>query len=220
MLLAEDEQTLAMIVKESLETRNFEISVAHNGVEALELFLHKTFDVLVLDIMMPEKDGLTLAKEIRKIDKHIPIIFLTAKSQVQDVVEGFQTGANDYLKKPFSMEELIVRIQALVGRFHLLEEAKIQSIGKYSFDFVKQTLTIETEVFNLTHREAELLDILLKNQNQLVERSVILTKIWGKDDFFNGRSMDVFITKLRKKLAKDASIQIVNIRGQGYKMIF
>lgn len=220
MLLAEDEETLAMIVKESLETRNFEISVAHNGVEALELFLNKTFDVLVLDIMMPEKDGLTLAKEIRKIDKHIPIIFLTAKSQVQDVVEGFQTGANDYLKKPFSMEELIVRIQALVGRFHLVEDSKIQEIGNYSFDYTKQTLKTGAEVFNLTHRETELLDILLKNQNQIVERSVILTKIWGKDDFFNGRSMDVFITKLRKKLAKDASIQIVNIRGQGYKMIF
>lgn len=220
MLLAEDEETLAMIVQESLETRNFEISVAHNGVEALKLFLNKTFDVLVLDIMMPEKDGLTLAKEIRKIDKHIPIIFLTAKSQVQDVVEGFQTGANDYLKKPFSMEELIVRIQALVGRFHLEEDSKIQAIGNYSFDYTKQTLKTDAEVFNLTHRETELLDILLKNQNQIVERSVILKKIWGKDDFFNGRSMDVFITKLRKKLAKDASIQIVNIRGQGYKMIF
>jgi len=220
MLLAEDEQTLAMIVKESLETRNFEISVAHNGVEALDLFLNNMFDVLVLDIMMPEKDGLTLAKEIRKINKHIPIIFLTAKSQVQDVVEGFQSGANDYLKKPFSMEELIVRIQALVGRFHLIEEAKIQSIGKYTFDYTKQTLTIENDFFSLTYREAELLDILLNNHNQVVERSVILTKIWGKDDFFNGRSMDVFITKLRKKLSQDDSIQIVNIRSQGYKLIF
>lgn len=220
MLLAEDEQTLAMIVKESLETRNFEISVAHNGVEALELFLNKTFDVLVLDIMMPEKDRLTLAKEIRKINKQIPIIFLTAKSQVQDVVEGFQSGANDYLKKPFSMEELIVRIQALVRRFNLIEEAKIQSIGKYTFDYIKQNLEIENEAFSLTHREAELLDLLLKNHNQVVERSVILTKIWGKDDFFNGRSMDVFITKLRKKLAKDVSIQIINIRNQGYKLIF
>src|SRR5690606_35554077 len=161
MLLAEDEETLAMIVKESLETRNFEISVAHNGVEALELFLHKTFDVLVLDIMMPEKDGLTLAKEIRKIDKHIPIIFLTAKSQEQDVVEGVRTGANDYLNKAFSMGELIVMIQPLVGRFYMVEESKEKNIGKYSFDSTKQTPKRDAEVFNLTHRETDLLDMRL-----------------------------------------------------------
>src|SRR5690554_3802204 len=171
MLLAEDEQTLAMIVKESLETRNFEISVAHNGVEALDLFLNNMFDVLVLDIMMPEKDGLTLAKEIRKINKHIPIIFLTAKSQVQDVVEGFQSGANDYLKKPFSMEELIVRIQALVGRINFVSESKTQMVGKYSFDYTKQTLENENKTFNLTHREAELLQILINNRNEIIERS-------------------------------------------------
>ena len=220
VLLAEDEETLAMIVKESLETRSFEISVAHNGVEALHTYLNHKFDILVLDIMMPEKDGLSLAKEIRKTDKHIPIIFLTAKSQVQDVVEGFQSGANDYLKKPFSMEELIVRIQALVRRINPVTEMKIQNIGKYSFDYTKQFLKVENEVFSLTHREAELLQMLLNNKNEIVERSIILTKIWGKDDFFNGRSMDVFITKLRKKLSQDESIQIINIRGQGYKIIF
>src|SRR5690606_14618128 len=220
MLLAEDEGTLAMIVKERLETMNLEISVAHNGVEALELFLNKTFDVLVLDIMMPEKDGLTLAKEIRKINKHIPIIFLTAKSQVQDVVEGFQTGANDYLKKPFSMEELIVRIQALIKRIYLVTQSNKQKIGKYSFDYIAQTLEIESKVLHLTSRETELLKMLLTNRNEIVERSIILTKIWGKDDFFNGRSLDVFITKLRKKLSLDDVVQIVNIRGKGYRLIF
>lgn len=220
MLLAEDEESLGMIVQESLETRNFEVSVAHNGVEALEFFLNKKFDVLVLDVMMPEKDGLTLAREIRKIDKQIPIIFLTAKSQVQDVVDGFQSGANDYLKKPFSMEELIIRIQALINRINLVQESKTQPIGKYTFDYIKQTLEMSNEIFTLTHREAELLQMLLNNKNEIVERSVILTKIWGKDDFFNGRSMDVFITKLRKKLSQDNSIQIVNIRSQGYKLIF
>lgn len=220
VLLAEDEETLAMIVKESLETRNFEISTAHNGVEALNKYLNGQFDVLVLDIMMPEKDGLTLAREIRQINKQIPIIFLTAKSQVQDVVEGFQSGANDYLKKPFSMEELIVRIQALVGRINFVSESKTQMVGKYSFDYTKQTLENENKTFNLTHREAELLQILINNRNEIIERSVILTKIWGKDDFFNGRSMDVFITKLRKKLSEDDSIQIINIRGLGYKIIF
>ena len=221
VLLAEDEETLAMIVKESLETRNFEISVANNGVQALDLYMNNVFDVLVLDIMMPDKDGLTLAREIRKTNKQIPIIFLTAKSQVQDVVEGFQSGANDYLKKPFSMEELIVRIQALSNRISLTnEELTIQYIGKYSFNYNKQLLQIKEDAFSLTHRESELLQILINNQNEIVERSVILTKIWGKDDFFNGRSMDVFITKLRKKLAKDDSIQIINIRSQGYKLIF
>lgn len=220
VLLAEDEETLAMIVKESLEMRNFEISITHNGIEALNKYLNDKFDVLVLDIMMPEKDGLTLAKEIRKTDKHIPIIFLTAKSQVQDVVEGFQSGANDYLKKPFSMEELIVRIQALTGKTHPSSEPEIQRVGKYFFNYTRQTLENESEVSSLTHRETELLQILINNRNEIVERSIILAKIWGKDDFFNGRSMDVFITKLRKKISKDKSIQIINIRGQGYKIIF
>ena len=219
VLLAEDEETLAMIVKESLETRNFEMTVVHNGVDAFEVFLQNDFDILVLDIMMPEKDGFTLAKDIRKVNKHIPIIFLTAKSQVQDVVEGFQIGANDYLKKPFSMEELIVRIQALVNRMDVANASKTQTIGKYLFDYVKQTLEIDTQIFNLTHREAEVLQMLLNNQNEIVERSVILTKIWGKDDFFNGRSLDVFITKLRKKISQDESIQIINIRGRGYKFL-
>lgn len=197
MLLAEDEETLAMIVHESLETRNFEISVTHNGVDALELFIKNTFDVLVLDIMMPKKDGLTLAKEIRKINKQIPIIFLTAKSQVQDVVEGFKMGANDYLKKPFSMKELIVRIEALLGRLNTgTKSSDNKKIGNYAFDFIKQTLTYNEELHSLTHREAELQDMLLLNHNNIVERSLILTKIWGKDDFFNDISMDVFITKL------------------------
>lgn len=219
VLLAEDEKILAMIVKESLETRDFEISVANNGAEALKLLINNDFDVLVLDVMMPEKDGFTLAKEIRMIDKNIPIIFLTAKSQAEDVVEGFKSGANDYLKKPFSMEELIVRVQSLMGRVYSAQEPKIQTIGKYTFDNIKQTLNIEEKTFNLTHREAELLQLLINNQNEVVERSVILTKLWGKDDFFTGRSMDVFITKLRKKLAMDNAVQIMNIRGRGYKII-
>ncbi len=220
VLLAEDEDTLAMIIKESLETRDFLISVVNNGNQAFNLFLKQEFDVLVLDIMMPEKDGLTLAKEIRQINKTIPIIFLTAKSQVQDVVEGFQSGANDYLKKPFSMEELIIRIKALTQRINGFTSDNIQKIGKYKFNYTKQILEFDNLIESLTNRESELLQIFINNRNQVVDRSVILTKIWGKDDFFNGRSMDVFITKLRKKLSKDNSIQIINIRGQGYKFIF
>jgi len=219
MLLAEDEETLAMIIKESLETRNFDILLAKDGEIALQHFLNRKFDIIVLDIMMPKKDGISLAKDIRKVNKDIPIIFLTAKSQVQDVVEGFQVGANDFIKKPFSMEELIVRIEALLGRISITSRNIEKMIGTYQFDYVKQTLVNNKEQHNLTHREAELLKMLLNNVNDVVDRSLILNKIWGKDDFFNGRSLDVFITKLRKKLSNDTSVQIVNVRGFGYKLV-
>jgi len=161
-----------------------------------------------------------LAKEIRKENQDIPIIFLTAKSQTEDVVEGFSLGGNDYLKKPFSMEELIVRINALLKRGKdELNDGPIK-IGNYIFNLKKQTLQIGTEIENLTHREAHLLYYLIKNKNQVLERSFILKKLWGDDDFFNARSMDVFITKLRKKLKEDPAIQIINVRGYGYKLIY
>ncbi len=220
VLLAEDEPALAQIVKESLETRNFTVFLAANGNEALEIYQVKAPEILVLDVMMPRKDGFTLAKEIRQLDEYIPIIFLTAKSQPSDVVEGFSIGGNDYLKKPFSMEELIVRIENLVNRKKLQQQSEILHIGEYIFDFPKQTLTFNFEEKELlTHREAHLLFHLCKNQNQVLDRSLILKKLWGDDDFFNARSMDVFISKLRKKLKKDKNIQIVNVRGYGYKLI-
>ncbi len=168
--------------------------------------------------MMPKKDGFTLAKEIRMEDDTIPIIFLTAKSQTQDVVEGFTIGGNDYLKKPFSMEELIVRINNLLNRTKLQKTSEILKIGDFVFDFPKQTLQYKAdEKTQLTHREAHLLFHLIKNE--VLERSLILNKLWGNDDFFNARSMDVFITKLRKKLNQDETIKIVNVRGFGYKLI-
>jgi len=174
---------------------------------------------MVLDVMMPKKDGFTLAKELREIDDTIPIIFLTAKSQTQDVVEGFTVGGNDYLKKPFSMEELIVRIHNLINRTKLQKTADILEIGDYSFDFPKQLLTYRTEdTVQLTHREAHLLFHLIKNKNSVLDRSLILNKLWGTDDFFSARSMDVFISKLRKKLKQDDRIQILNVRGFGYKL--
>ena len=220
VLLAEDESSLAQIVKESLETRNFVVFHASNGIEALKIYQDKAPEILVLDVMMPKKDGFTLAKEIRQVDKNIPIIFLTAKSQPLDVVEGFSIGGNDYLKKPFSMEELIVRIENLLNRKKLQQQSEILHIGGYVFDFPKQTLIFNNEVKELlTHREAHLLFHLCKNQNQVLDRSLILKKLWGDDDFFNARSMDVFISKLRKKLSKDSKIQIVNVRGFGYKLI-
>lgn len=219
ILLAEDEPALGLIVKESLETRNFAVTLCADGELAFELFTSQVFDILVLDVMMPKKDGLSLAKEVRKMDKKIPIIFLTAKSQTIDVIEGFNAGGNDYLKKPFSMEELIVRINALLGRIHLGKSDSILCIGQYTFDLTKQTLHLFEEKVSLTHREAELLHLLIENKNEIVDRSILLKKIWGNDDFFNGRSMDVFITKLRKKLSLDPNIQILNVRGQGYKLI-
>ncbi|WP_271767483.1 response regulator transcription factor [Aquimarina algiphila] len=219
ILIAEDEPSLGQIIKESLETRNFKVYLAQNGEEAYTLYKAKAPKLLVLDVMMPKKDGFTLAKEIRQEDNAIPIIFLTAKSQTQDVVEGFTIGGNDYLKKPFSMEELIVRINNLLHRITLQQSAEIITIGAYIFDFPKQTLTYQELNQQLTHREAHLLFHLVKNKNQVLDRSMILKKLWGDDDFFNGRSMDVFITKLRKKLKNDDSIQIINVRGYGYKLV-
>jgi DNA-binding response OmpR family regulator len=219
IILAEDEPALAQIIKESLETRNFEVLLCKNGEEAFEVFSKEKPELLVLDVMMPKKDGFTLAKEIRKLDKKTPIIFLTAKSQTQDVVEGFQLGGNDYLKKPFSMEELIVRVHSLLGRIQLEKNDDSIAIGNYIFNPTKQTLDYSGNIQFLTHREASLLHLLIENKNDILDRSLVLKKIWGDDDFFNGRSMDVFITKLRKKLSLDPNIQIINVRSQGYKLI-
>jgi len=220
VLLAEDEPSLGQIIKESLETRNFKVFLADNGEEAYEIYKKVAIDILVLDVMMPKKDGFTLAKETRLENDATPIIFLTAKSQTKDVVEGFSIGGNDYLKKPFSMEELIVRINNLLNRSKVQKTITLSEIGDYNFDFPKQTLQYLTEEkVKLTHREAHLLHHLLQNKNQVLDRSKVLKELWGDDDFFNARSMDVFITKLRKKLKQDDTIQIVNVRGFGYKLI-
>ena len=220
ILLAEDEPALGQIIKESLETRDFNVLLCENGEKAYHVYKTDKPELLVLDVMMPKKDGFTLAKEIRMEDDSIPIIFLTAKSQTQDVVEGFTIGGNDYLKKPFSMEELIVRIHNLLNRTKLQKSSEIMKIGDFTFDFPKQTLQHqEEEKVQLTHREAHLLFHLIKNKNEVLDRSLILNKLWGTDDFFTARSMDVYITKLRKKIKADSSLQIVNVRGFGYKLI-
>lgn len=220
ILLAEDEPALGQIIKESLETRNFNVLLCENGEKAYHVYKQNSPDLLVLDVMMPKKDGFTLAKEIRLEDEAIPILFLTAKSQTEDVVEGFNIGGNDYLKKPFSIEELIARINNLLNRMQLQKTADVLEIGAYTFNFPKQHITFKSsEKVQLTHREAHLLYHLIKHKNQVLNRSLILNKLWGTDDFFSARSMDVFITKLRKKLKQDESIQIVNVRGFGYKLI-
>jgi len=219
IILAEDEASLGMIVKESLETRNFEVLLAKNGEEALQFYENSDPDILVLDVMMPKKDGFTVAKEVRQNNKTIPIIFLTAKSQIKDVLEGFEHGGNDYLKKPFSMKELIVRIHSLSDRVDLKKNHEEIAIGNFIFNYTKQSLEIENSSELLTHREAELLFYLTENRNEILDRTFILKKLWGDNDFFSARSMDVFISKIRKKLKKDQSIQIVNVRGFGYKLI-
>jgi len=219
VLLAEDEASLGMIVKESLETRGFTVFHTENGEEAFEVYKKENPDILVLDVMMPKKDGFTLAKEIRLENKKIPIIFLTAKSQTSDVLEGFNHGGNDYLKKPFSMEELIVRIKSLLNRIETKTNVDAIKIGSYSFNLTKQTLENSSQIEQLTHREAQLLFYLFQQKNEILDRTFILNKLWGSDDFFNARSMDVFMSKLRKKLKKDTNIQIINIRGFGYKLI-
>jgi DNA-binding response OmpR family regulator len=219
LLLAEDEAALGQILKESLETRDFEVILCENGDKAFENYKSEAPEILVLDVMMPKKDGFTLAKEIRAIDDSIPIIFLTAKSQTADVVEGFSIGGNDYLKKPFSMEELIVRVHNLVDRTKTQKITEIITIGEFTFDLAKQQLKFkDDESIQLTHRESHLLFHLIKNKNQVLDRSLILNKLWGTDDFFTARSMDVFISKLRKQLSKDENIQIINVRGFGYKL--
>ena len=217
LLLAEDEETLGGLVAEFLSAQGFVVEWAKNGQEALELYLSHKPDLLILDIMMPRLDGLEVAKKVRMDNAQVPIIFLTAKSQSKDVVEGFKAGANDYLKKPFSMEELKVRTEALLGRLQSEVKNESHAIGRWTFNHIKQELCMAEQQIPLTHREAELLFYLVQNKNE--DRSFILKKLWGDDDFFTARSMDVFISKLRKKLKADPDVQILNVRGLGYKLL-
>ncbi len=224
VLLVEDEQTLAMIIKDTLEAQGFEIMVEGNGRAGLERFFRDSPDVLVADVMMPEMDGFEMVRQVRKRDAHTPVLFLTARSNVNDVVKGFETGANDYLKKPFGMQELIVRLKALAGRMTVRREPKpaaagLLPIGRYTLDVVTQRLCYCGEELELSHRETEVLRMLARGNCQVVPTKDILLELWGDDSFWNGRSLQVFITKLRHKLAKDPSIRIVNVRGIGYKLI-
>ena len=220
VILAEDELALGTIIQESLESRDFKVRLCGDGQKAWESYLQQKPDVLVLDVMMPKKDGFSLAAEIRKIDPHTPIIFLTSKSQTEDVVKGFGLGANDYIRKPFSMEELIVRIKAHLDKIRVRQsQSDWIALGNYEFHPTRQLLKFGETEQPLTSRESQLLQILLENANDITDRTLILNQIWGSDDFFNARSMDVFITKLRKKLQDDPAIQILNVRGYGFKLV-
>ena len=222
VLLVEDEQTLAMIIKDTLEEGDFIINIANGGEEGLRMFFDVRPDVLVADVMMPRMDGFEMVRRIRQTDKQTPVLFLTARSAINDVVEGFELGANDYLKKPFGMQELIIRIKALAGKAFTFKEEKQATrfeIGNYLFDSIAQTLNFAGRVQELSHRESEILKRLCENRNQVVNTQNVLLELWGDDSFFNSRSLHVFITKLRHKLSADDCIRIVNVRGIGYKMI-
>ena len=218
----EDELFLGKIVKESLESRGFEVIMESDGAKATELFRKSKPDVCVLDIMLPNKDGFTIADEIRAADGEVPIIFLTAKTQTEDVVKGFSLGGNDYIRKPFSIEELIVRIQNVLrnksGRLHE-SPGDIVVIGKYNFQLTRQVLTNEKEDRKLSYRENELLKLLYLNRNRIIDRKDILNLLWGNDSFFNSRNLDVYITKLRSYLREDPTLEIITIKGIGYRFV-
>ena len=218
----EDELFLAKIVKESLESRGFEVIMENDGAKAIASFKKNQPDICVLDIMLPNKDGFDIADEIRELNEEIPIIFLTAKTQTEDVVKGFSLGGNDYIRKPFSMEELIVRIQNLL-RLRTEQPQKMNedsvNIGKYRFQLNRQVLNDGNEDRKLSYRESELLKLLYQNREKIIDRKEILNLLWGNDSFFNSRNLDVYITKLRSYLKSDPSLEIITIKGIGYRFV-
>ncbi|WP_085537350.1 response regulator transcription factor [Massilibacteroides vaginae] len=220
VLLVEDEATLAMIIRDTLEeTGVFSIYITENGEKGLRRFFEEKPDIIVTDVMMPFMDGFEMIRRIRQTDTLTPVIFLTARSAIKDVVEGFELGANDYLRKPFGMQELIVRIKALVRKLPPeIKATSLFTIGEYKLDTIAQKLYHRQDEEELSYRETEILKRLCQNLNQVVNSQDILLELWGDDSFFNSRSLHVFITKLRHKLSKDERIRIVNIRGIGYKL--
>ena len=218
----EDELFLGKIVKESLESRGFEVIMESDGAKATDLFKKSNPDICVLDIMLPNKDGFTIADEIREINENIPIIFLTAKAQTEDVVKGFTLGGNDYIRKPFSMEELIVRIQNQLknkpGNAQKISGDKV-GIGKYNFQINRQVLSSDKDERKLSYRESELLKLLYQNREKIIDRKDILNLLWGNDSFFNSRNLDVYITKLRSYLKDDPALEIITIKGIGYRFV-
>jgi two-component system OmpR family response regulator len=222
VLLAEDDSNLGNLLRNYLTAKNYETILYENGSLALQAFSSGNFGLCILDIMMPEMDGLTLAKEIRLKDPNVPIIFLTAKNQKEDVIEGFKYGGDDYITKPFSMEELLYRIEAILRRsVNTVIKKKENSyvIGDYTFDPLKQILAHKNQSIKLTTKESELLELLCIHGNEILERNYALKTIWIDDNYFNARSMDVYITRLRKYLRKDPSIKILNVHGRGYKLL-
>jgi DNA-binding response OmpR family regulator len=222
ILLAEDDQNLGSLLKEYLQAKAYEVDLLPDGEKAFKSFQKSFYDLCILDVMMPIKDGFSVATDIRAINRDIPIIFLTAKSMKDDVLEGFKLGADDYITKPFSMEELLFRIEAILRRTKPdLRQSNqvVYKLGNYTFDFQKQLLQNETNSHKLTTKESELLKMLCDNANNILERNYALKTIWFDDSYFNARSMDVYITKLRKYLKDEPSVEILNVHGKGFKLV-
>jgi DNA-binding response OmpR family regulator len=221
ILLVEDDSNLGSITSDYLIAKGFSCKWEKNGELGYKSFVKNQYDIVILDVMMPIKDGFSTAKDIRGIDKKIPIIFLTAKSMKEDTLKGFDIGADDYITKPFNMEELVARINAVLRRSSLVSESHYDDIkiGAFIFNPKKQILSKDDFSVNLTTKESELLTLLFKNKNDILERNHALKAIWGDDNYFNGRSMDVYIAKLRKYLKHDEQIQIINVHGRGFKLL-
>jgi DNA-binding response OmpR family regulator len=221
ILYVEDEPFLGRIVKESLESRDFEVLMVNDGKHANGVFEQNLPDICVLDVMLPSKDGYAIAKDIRQVKPDTPIIFVTAKNQTEDVLKGFEAGGNDYLRKPFSMEELIVRITNLLQLTQKTNKAVAENIilGKYEFNAMRYELKFGGQVRKLSHREVTLLQMMNENKNATLPRKDILMKLWGDDSFFNSRNLDVYVTKLRDYLKEDPGIEIITIKGVGYHFV-
>lgn len=221
ILLAEDDENLGQLLQAFLKSKGFSVDLARNGKYAYQRFNEGHYDFCIFDVMMPEMDGFTLAKEVRQVDPKTPILFLTAKAMKEDKLEGFQMGADDYMTKPFAMEELLARIQAILRRTGTEEksEDEILEIGRIKYDPVGRLLHLKEEQKKLTTKEGQLLHLLCKTRNDVLDRQAALRAIWGDDNYFNGRSMDVYIAKLRKLLKEDERIEILNIHGKGFKLI-
>jgi len=224
ILLVEDDPNLGNLLKEYLEAKGYTTTLAVDGKQGYEVFSKNKFSLCLLDVMMPIKDGYSLAKEIRAVDPVVPIVFLTAKSMKEDAIEGFKIGADDYITKPFSMEELLLRIKAILRRTETKSKQDSEqtqfSVGKYSFEYNHQTLSMKGKVTQkLTTKEADLLKLLCLNMNDILDRNFALKTIWQDDNYFNGRSMDVYIAKLRKYLKEDPSVEIINVHGKGFKLL-
>ncbi len=223
VLLAEDDRNLGNLLRNYLEAKGYSTFLCVNGEEATEMFSQKEFDFCILDIMMPVKDGFTVASEIRSVNKKIPILFLTAKALQEDKLKGFEAGADDYITKPFSMEELLMRMQAILRRTEEAPRAvppdNIFNLGGYTFDFNRQALIFRNKEQKLTSKEAGLLKLLCVHANEVLDRSTALKEIWHDDSYFNARSMDVYIVKLRKYLKSDPRVELINVHGIGFKLV-
>jgi DNA-binding response OmpR family regulator len=222
ILLVEDDYNLGFVIQDKLKEQGFDVHLCTDGVEGLKRFGEHPFQMCIFDVMMPKKDGFTLARDIRKVNKNVPILFLTAKNQTEDRIEGFKAGGDDYLTKPFSTEEFLLRVQAILKRVNLVKEEvapKDLGIGTIVFDTENFVLRYANgEKQNLTKKEAKILQLLVQHTNKVLPRDIVLNSVWGQDDYFVGRSLDVFITKLRKYLKEDENVAISNIHGVGFKL--